>query len=592
MEEYIDLCHYETQEKITVKAKKTGKAGQYLAHCINPGAHAHGDQHASMGINTDMGVYNCHVCHISGQTMEKYLETHKGGNYKKKSNRDHTLEVENREIKSDIMQGIDTDIDNWEGYDLKAKEEAKSRIPFDICRLEEEEQTVAMGSVVKAKIFRITALRDRVKITKNLIKNVTKEIKSKYEKEKKVLTKGCPENLINLIKINNKVHYLFDKDGKLYSTETVDIDERTYKAKQDLLLNYITKSIFDVDRNKVDFEELLKDVERFIRRHVEMPNEHDYFLLALWVFHTYMIDLEQVTPFLFFQGEFGTGKSQAGDVLKHTAYKAESLTDLTPATMFRSAQYYKTTFVVDEVTLVGRNANPDIISLIKCRYERMSAVPRIDMNEKDIEDQIKNYQVFGPLAMGSELGLPPAIKSRSIHFIMKENIREAVETMIKENEKSLKTAEELRNKLTILRATLLDKWKRKELKKLKHFARRRLGQILKPLYRVVMEIAPEREEEFLETVKLLAKKAKKVKQTSLQADVVKILLDYVEDGKDFIGSLDCCGLLNEERSESVKTNTMGLHYVMESLGFESATVGKKGYLINKELLKDLKEQYI
>ena len=305
-----------------------------------------------------------------------------------------------------------------------------------------------------------------------------------------------------------------------------------------------------------------------------------------------MIDLEQVTPFLFFQGEYSTGKSQAGDVLRHIAYKAELQTDLTPATMFRSAQYYKTTLVVDELTLVGRNANPDIISLIKCRYERMSAVPRIDMEDKDRENQIKYYQVFGPLAMGSELGLPTAIKSRSIHFIMKQNIREAVETMIRENEKSLKTAEELRNKLTILRATLLNRWKRKELKKLKHFARRRLGQILKPLYRVVMEIVPSREKEFLETVKLLAKKAKKIKQTSLQADVVKILLDYVEDGKDFIGSLDCCGLLNEERSESVKTNTMGLHYVMESLGFESATVGKKGYLINKELLKDLKEQYI
>ncbi len=591
MEEYIDLCHYETQEKITVKAKRTGKAGQYLAHCINPD---HEDRNPSMGINVIKGEYNCISRHdAKGVTWARHLrELGNSKSYKKKSNRDYTLEEENKEIKSDIMQGIDTDINNWSGYDDTIKEEVKSRIPFDICRLEEEEQTAAMGSVVKAKIFRITALRDRIKITKNLIKNVTKDIKSKDEKEKKVLTKGCPENLINLIKINNKVHYLFDKDGKLYSTETIDIDERTYKAKQDLLLNYITESIFDVDRNKVDFEKLLKDVEIFIRRHVEMPNEHDYFLLALWVFHTYMIDLEQVTPFLFFQGEYSTGKSQAGDVLRHIAYKAESLTDLTPATMFRSAQYYKTTLIVDEVTLVGRNANPDIISLIKCRYERMSAVPRIDMEDKDKENQIKYYNVFGSLAMGSELGLPTAIKSRSIHFIMKQNIREAVETMVRENEKSLKIAEELRNKLTILRATLLNKWKRKELKKLKHFARRRLGQILKPLYRVVMEIVPSREKEFLETVKLLAKKAKKIKQTSLQADVVKILLDYVEDRKDFIGSLDLCGLLNEERSESVKTNTMKLHYVMESLGFESATIGKKGYLINKELLKDLKEQYI
>ena len=50
--------------------------------------------------------------------------------------------------------------------------------------------------------------------------------------------------------------------------------------------------------------------------------------------------------------------------------------------------------------------------------------------------------------------------------------------------------------------------------------------------------------------------------------------------------------LNTDRSESVQINTMKLHYVMESLGFEGASIGKKGYLINKGLLEDLEGQYI
>ena len=588
MEEYIDLCHYKTQEKVTVKAKKTGKEGQYLARCINPD---HEDKNPSMGINKIKGEYNCLSRQdAKGVTWERHLRE-KGKGYKPKSSKKYLQEAEDKEIKSDIFMAIDTDINNWEGYDEKIKEEVRVRLPFDLCSLPKDGIELVMSSIVEAGIFRITELRDRFKKTKNLIRNQLKRIKGKEEK-KKVLTKGCPENLINLIKIDGVVHYLFNKDNEIYSTETIDIDGTTYKAKQDLILNYITPSIFDIDHNGVDFADLLKDVERFVRRHVEMPNEHDYFLLALWVFHTYIIDLEHVTPFLYFQGEFGTGKSQAGDILKHTAYKAESQTSLTPATMFRSAQYYQTTLIVDEVTLSGKDANPDIISLVKCRYERLSAVPRIDMDEKDRENQIKYYKVFGPLAMGSEQGLLPAIKSRTIHFIMKENIREAVETLIGEDEKSLETAEELRNKLTIFRATLLNKGKQKGLKVLRHFARRRLGQILKPLYRVVMEVAPEREEEFLGIVKFLAKKAKKVKQMSLEAEVVKILLDYAEDGKDFIGSLDCCDFLNTDRSESVQINTMKLHYVMESLGFEGATIGKKGYLINKELLEELKGQYI
>lgn len=575
-------------EKITVECKSTGDPNVWVGHCP---LGTHQDKHPSFYVYLNDRHWYCFGCLQSGPLWDEDKTKGNSKSYKPKKN--CLSETEDKKIKDDIFAELDIDIDpdNWNAFDEITKERERNNIAFRLASLLPVERNIPMRAIIGAGIFKVTDLKERVTIYAHQIKKQLQSIKEK-EKKKIVLTKGCPENLINLIKIDGKVHYLFDKDSKLYSTETIDIDGTTYKAKQDLILNYITPSIFDIDLNGVDFADLLKDVERFIRRHVEMPNEYDYFLLALWVFHTYIIDLEYVTPLLYFQGEFGTGKSQAGSVLKHIAYKAESQTSLTPATMFRSAQYYQTTLIVDEVTLVGRNANPDIIALVKCRYERLTSVPRIDSDDKDRENQIKYYKVFGPLAMGSELGLLPAIKSRTLHFIMKQNIREAVETLIEEDEKSLKTAEELRNKLTIFRATLLDKWKRKELKKLKHFTRRRLGQILKPLYRVVMEVVPEREEEFLKIVKSLAKKSKKVKQMSLEADVVKILLDYAEDGKDFIGSLDFCGFLNTDRSESVQINTMGLHYVMESLGFESTFVGKKGYLINKELLKNLKEQYI
>jgi len=580
---------------ITDYREKPGTRGIWnkIGRCPRGEMHNHNDDHFSMNISDIERRVHCFVCGFAAVFWDDSKA--KGNSKSYKPNKNYLSEAEDKEMKSDILAEFDIDVDpdNWNAFDEATKERQRNNIVFNLCCLPVGERAIPMGAIIGAGIFKSPELKSRVKRVSHLIKKKLQSIKEKEEeKKKKILTKGCPENLINLIKINNKVHYLFNKDSKLYSTETIDIDGTTYKAKQDLIINYITESIFDIDRNGVDFGGLLKDTERFTRRHVEMPNEHDYFLLALWVFHTYIIDLEHVTPFLYFQGEFGTGKSQAGDVLKHIAYKAESLTSLTPATMFRSAQYYQTTLIVDEVTLSGRNADPDIIALVKCRYERMSAVPRIDTDDKDRENQIKYYKVFGPLAMGSEQGLLPAIKSRTIHFIMKENIREAVETLIGEDEKSLKTAEELRNRLTIFRATLLDKWKRKELKGLKHFARRRLGQILKPLYRVVMEVAPEREEEFLKIVKFLARKAKKVKQMSLEAEVVKILSDHAKDEKDFIGSLDFCDLLNTDRSESVQINTMGLHYVMESLGFEGTRVGKKGYLIDKGLLENLEEQYI
>ncbi|RXG65511.1 hypothetical protein ES695_07535, partial [Candidatus Atribacteria bacterium 1244-E10-H5-B2] len=113
MEEYIDLCHYKTQEKVTVKAKKTGKEGQYLAHCINPD---HEDKNPSMGINKIKGEYNCLSRQdAKGVTWDRHLRE-KGKGYKPKSSKKYLQEAEDKEIKSDIFMAIDTDTENWEGY--------------------------------------------------------------------------------------------------------------------------------------------------------------------------------------------------------------------------------------------------------------------------------------------------------------------------------------------------------------------------------------------------------------------------------------------------------------------------------------------
>lgn len=162
IEEEIALRHYETGEKIVIKAKRTSKEGEYIAHCINPG---HPDKHPSMGINVIKGVYNCISRQdASGITWDKYLE---GGSKQDKRSLQKRKE---EEIKRDILMAIDTDLLNWSGYDPEIRAEVKTRISFDLCFLPEEERIIAIGALTKAGIFKRPDLLRRIKIVVNRLK--------------------------------------------------------------------------------------------------------------------------------------------------------------------------------------------------------------------------------------------------------------------------------------------------------------------------------------------------------------------------------------------------------------------------------------
>lgn len=560
-----------------------------LLRCPNSQAHNHNDDDWSCRGNSLAKRIHCPVCQF-GAVFWDNDKIYGKNNTEQKTSKRYLQEAKEKEMKSSIFAGIDIDIDNWSGYNEKIKEEVKERIPFDLSFIPEDERTIAMSSIVSAGIFRISELRTRVKRFSQTLEKQKESIKEKKkEKKQTILTKGWFPELINLIKIDGVVHYLLDKDDKLYTSKTVKIGGHEFKPKQDLPIEYPTKEILEMSR-EIDFADLLKDVEKFIRRYLEMPDESDYFLISLWVFHTYLADREFLTPYLFFYGAFGTGKSQAGDVLKHLAYKAETITDVTSASLFRGIQYYRNTLLFDEIKLWGYGSNPDIVSIILSGYQRKDSVPRVDMDEKkDKENQIKYYKTFSPKVFSTTEPIQGRVKSRCLHFIMRQNVRIAVEDLIDQDEKGLKQAEYLRNCLTIFRANFLNK----EFKRLEKIGRRRLSQIITPLYRIVMEIAPDREEEFKEIVKQLEKKKKETKTLSLEAEIIEIFVDRAENKDTYsIGSKDLCEALNTDRSKGSEINTTKLYHTMSPLGFKKATKQPREWYIDKRTLKQLEEEYL
>ncbi|MBA7497244.1 hypothetical protein ES702_07856 [subsurface metagenome] len=410
-------------------------------------------------------------------------------------------------------------------------------------------------------------------------KGATKK-KREIKKETKTLIPG----LIHLIKDDDVVKYLL-KDGKgLKIVGEYKTDKGIYTPYQDLPMEYPNKDVLDLSISQ-DWQKLLDEVIRFIKSYVEMPSENDYLYLALWVFHTYLIEKFGVTPLLYFYGVHVTGKTRAGEVLSKIGFRVERLTAPTEATLFRSASYFKNALVIDEIKLWGRDANENVANLIKSRYKRGLKVSRINQNVTG-EKQVEYFDVFAPLVICTTEPLPDIIESRCLMFTMRANVNADVEKCFNEA-----WAQDLRNKLTMFRTCYLET----EFDELPRVARRRLNEILTPLYRVLMLIDPGREDEFKSTVKEIERQKQEEAGMSLEAEIIEVVAEYQKkERRDFVLTGDVADIMNETRKDKDKISNMLVSNRLKKLGFHKErerSTGKMGFRIDSELLEKLQIQY-
>jgi len=584
MEEYIDLCHYETQEKITVKAKKTGKEGQYLAHCINPD---HEDKHPSMGINKIKGEYNCLSRQdAKGVTWERHLRE-KGKGYKPKSSKKYLQEAEDKEIKSDIFMSIDTDINNWDGYDEKIKEEVRIRLPYDLCFVPENERIIAMGTIVKAGIFRMPELKSRVKKVKHLLEKQKESVKEEKEEKGPILKTFLPE-LIHLVDDSGVKKYLFkNADNKLIVEETWTSEGgQVYKPRQDLTIGYASMAVLDMGQD-ITWPSLLKDIERYIKKHLELPSRIYYLIFGLWIMHTYLIEETDITPYLYYTGLKGTGKSRAGQIANKLAYKCLLETMPTAPVLFRSSELWHNALVIDEAKFWGSDMDRDLARIVMSRYKRGVTVSRVDMNKKG-EKTVELFDVFGPLVICTESNIPEPIEDRTIKFQMKMNVSPEVE-----DDWNLPTEQALIDLLTLFRAKFMGKG----LPKHEKIARRRLNEILSPLYKILLLVDKSRTEEFEEFVETVKTSRIADEATSENATIISILIDLYNEGKDVISTHDIAKIYNQDNENpnfQIGDKSMGwklkpFNFVKKSLYIGSRS--KAGWIIDRKTLAELAERF-
>lgn len=396
-------------------------------------------------------------------------------------------------------------------------------------------------------------------------------------------TKTIVPNLIHLVGDQGRTKYLFCKNGQLLIEEYFIKDDKRYSPKQYLPIKILNPNILNRSFN-LDIARLATEIDAFIKSYLEMPLDSDYLILAMWVFHTFLIEKFNTTPILYFYGVKETGKSRAGEVLSELAFRAQRLTSLTEATLFRSVEMFKPTLIIDEIRLQGPRGNHGLADLMKTTYKRGLKVSRINLN-KSGEDQIEYFDTFTPLVICTTESIPDIIESRCILFTMQKNSNPQIEKMIDK-----KWANDLRERLTIFRANYINR----ELPEAQYIARGRLNEIMFPLYQSLLLVGPERKNEFIDIVKRIQKSKENEDGMSLEAEIVKAIDDEYQEtqNKQFLTQV-ISKRLNEIRSENEQISDRAVSNRIKRLGFDKIRIknGRMGFRINDERMGSLKTKY-
>jgi hypothetical protein len=177
---------------------------------------------------------------------------------------------------------------------------------------------------------------------------------------------------------------------------------------------------------KVDLAEItrttLDTVGNAFDQYVVFPSPEARDAVVLWAMHAHVAtESFDTSPRLSIRSQDpGSGKTRVLEILNEIIPGARMVVNLTPGTMWRYIEHNDNlTLLMDEVdTVFGRNGSSSshtiLRSIINTGYRRGATVPRC-VGSTDV----KEFNVYGPVAMAGLGRLPDTVASRSVEIKMR-----------------------------------------------------------------------------------------------------------------------------------------------------------------------------
>lgn len=167
--------------------------------------------------------------------------------------------------------------------------------------------------------------------------------------------------------------------------------------------------------------EALDAVQEILDTYLVFPNDEARDAVVLWTAHTHVFYAFESTPRLsVYSRDPGSGKSRVLEVLEHLVPNPLYALNITPGVMWRSFEYSAPTVLMDEVdTVFGKKgsstSHTTLRGILNAGHRKSGTIPRCSGAE-----DVKHFNVFGPVAMAGLGQVPDTIHSRSVRIGMRK----------------------------------------------------------------------------------------------------------------------------------------------------------------------------
>lgn len=248
-------------------------------------------------------------------------------------------------------------------------------------------------------------------------------------------------------KIESKSEYLLSEEYNLEKEEIKRIILKPLPPYNGMIKTEFIKLPSGITEYKTELE-LFEQIKKYIDTYVVLPEDFST-VAAVYIMMSWLYDEFQVLPYLRVIGMYGTGKSRFLSVVGSVCYKPMMAGgSATPASLFRTVDQIKGTFVLDEADFRNSEMWSEIVKILNSGQSKGSPVVRMESRKDTFIT--KTFHVYGPKILASrEPFSDKALESRCLTQIMFP--QEKVSSPVHLPEKFEADALHLRNQLLAFR---------------------------------------------------------------------------------------------------------------------------------------------
>lgn len=160
---------------------------------------------------------------------------------------------------------------------------------------------------------------------------------------------------------------------------------------------------------------LIKQIENLMRSFYYTTEDQVYKVLALYAYLTYYYEAFGEVPYLYFNGEKGSGKSILDTIMSMFCFNAKMGVSMSEASLFRLTSVEGGTLILDEIeNLTSRKSanESQLAPILKGGYTRNANIFRVDMDS----GTVAQYDAFGPKIISNIAGLEDVVLDRCIQI--------------------------------------------------------------------------------------------------------------------------------------------------------------------------------